>query len=193
MAILKPARQGVLDGACGFYATTHAISILVPDLSREYIFEAVIRSAMQDGDPMNFIKGTRRGTIKNILSRTISLLNQQFSGSLQGSFKFSIPYWQTAPLSRKDFFSTFNGLNYKSGKSAILGYSNKPTNDPGAHYHHWTVAREFYGDVFVTHDSSGEKKLISSSEMRVNDYHHSYHSGQPYFMESDDVFIVEFS
>lgn len=193
MTILKPEKQGTLDGACGFYSVTHAISILVPKLSREYIFEAVVRSAMKDGNPMSFVKGTGRGTLKKTLSRTIAMLNDQFSTSLEGSLKFSIPYWQSAPVSRKDFFLTFSGLNCKFGKSAIIGYSNKSTSDPSDHYHHWTVVREFDGDTFVTYDSGEEKNKISISEMRVNDESRSYHSGQPYFINSDDVFIVEFS
>ncbi|MFA6921416.1 MAG: hypothetical protein WC216_06195 [Gallionella sp.] len=181
----KPAKQGQLDGAGGFYAATHALSILAPKIPREYIFEAVIWAAMQDGNPMNFVKGTRRGTVKNILSRTIALLNAQFTDN---QFDFSIPYWQSQPEDRKAFFSTFDNLSHKNGMVAIIGYAHKP--DPINHYHHWTVVREFDGECFTTFDSGGEKIKIGMSEMRVNDPHFSYHSAQPYFMNSDDIFLV---
>ena len=71
---------------------------------------------------------------------------------------------------------------------AIVGYSHKP--DPINHYHHWTVVRKFDGNFFTTFDSSSEKIKIGISEMRVNDTSFSYHSGQPYFMNSNDIFLV---
>ncbi|MFZ4534931.1 hypothetical protein [Propionivibrio sp.] len=190
MKIGKPSKQGVLDGACGFYATTHALSILAPSLSREYIFEAVIRSAMQDTDPMRFVIGTSRGTIKNTLSRTISLLNKAFGVQLGAGYYSFIPYWQTAPINRKEFFKTFEGIDHKSGKVAILGYSYKPTSNSLDHAHHWTVIREFKDNGLVTYDSSGQKKIIPVSEVRVNDTHNEFHSSQPYFINSDDLFLV---
>ena len=193
MAMIRPSKQGVLDGTCGFYSTTNAISILAPSLPREYIFEAVIRSAMQDTDPMRFVIGTNRGTIKNTLSRTIALLNNAFGQKLGGEFDFSIPYWQTAPSERRHFIASLDGIHHKCGKIAILGYSYKPTSSPSDRYDHWTVIREFDGNRLVTYDSSGGKQIIPVSEIRVNDTHNAFHSSQPYFINSDDLFIITFS
>lgn len=62
--IIKPAKQGQLDGACGFYAILNAMTALEHPLQRKEVFTQVIAAFMQDVNFSSYFDGTRRGTIK---------------------------------------------------------------------------------------------------------------------------------
>ena len=72
---IKPAIQGHLDGACGFYAIVNAIHLLEPDIPQQELFNIAFSTFIQDGNPMAFIEGTSRGTIKNVLSRLLEYIH----------------------------------------------------------------------------------------------------------------------
>jgi hypothetical protein len=79
MAVKKrPALQGELDGACGFYAIANGIHLLEPELALPEIFPIILQQYVFDGDPMGFVNGIARGSLKNTLSRTMALLNAEY-------------------------------------------------------------------------------------------------------------------
>ena len=51
MAVKKrPALQGELDGACGFYAIANGIHLLEPELALPEIFPIILQQYVFDGD-----------------------------------------------------------------------------------------------------------------------------------------------
>jgi len=188
---IKPAKQGELDSACGFYSIVNAIHLLEPDLSKDMLFTQTIRAFLYDGDPMRFVHGTNRGTIKNTLSRLLSYLHKNYDffddkDGYQYQFKFSLPYWiNNGTRSRKDVLSLIEESNFKSKKISIIGYRNQEEN-----YDHWTVVKQTKKDSLITHDSSGESARIELSQLRVDSKQKSNVS-RPYNLYSEDLIIIE--
>lgn len=190
---IKPAKQGELDGACGFYAITNAIHLLEPDLTTSEIFSVVFRNFLLDGDPQRIIVGTNRGTIKNTLSRTISEINNDYTLSNNDgtpyAFNFTMPFWHsTKERSRDVVINTLRSANHRKGCVAIMGYGYaQDKNSP--EYDHWTVIRDIDDDGIITHDSSVEKKRVLFSEIRV-DSSQKTNQVRPYNIYSRDVFLI---
>lgn len=190
---LLPAKQGNLDGACGFYAIVNAIHLLEPELPQQELFNVAIGAFIQDGDPMAFVEGTSRGTIKNVLSRLIEYIHTSYELTDNKTdqpyqLRFSIPYWikDTSP-SRKEVLDVLAQSNFRKGTTCILGYE---MNDGESEYAHWTVIKGFKDGNFITHDSSGEVKKISLNTVRV-DSKLSKHSQRPFNFLSEDIFVIE--
>lgn len=191
---VKPAKQGELDGACGFYAVTNAISILEPDLLPHEVFRMTWESFLVDGDPMRIIEGTTRGNLKNILSRTVEKINLGYDLTYENgnSYKlsFAVPYWRHAKdRERGEVIDVLREANYKKGCVAIIGYGFSK-DDFAPPYAHWTVVKEVTEECMVTHDSSGEKKEIHFSEIRVDSFHQKSHVSRPFNVFSSDIFLV---
>lgn len=95
---IKPSKQGDLDGACGFYAVVNALRSLEPELNENELFTQTIKAHLADGNPMSFVEGIFRGSIKNVLSRVLDYLglNYDFTYNITAVpyiFDFKIPYW----------------------------------------------------------------------------------------------------
>lgn len=190
----RPARQGELDGACGFYAITNALHLLEQELTKEEIFAVALREFFRDGDPMLIVNGTFRGAIKNTLSRTMAALNHEYElvenrGGSPYELTFSIPYWQLEKeRDRKDVLDTIALADSKAGRVVIMGYQyNKTKGEEG--YNHWTVIRKVTEEGLVTYDSDKEAKLIPYSNIRI-DSAHGHHGSRPWNIFSKDLFIL---
>lgn len=190
---LLPAKQGHLDGACGFYAVVNAINLLEPELPQQELFNVAISAFIQDGNPMAFVEGTNRGTIKNVLSRLIAYIHSTYEltdnkTNQAYQLTLSIPYWiKNTARSRQDIIDILSQSDYHKGTVCILGYG---MNDGEDDYEHWTVVKALKGDNVITHDSSGEAKKISLDTVRV-DSKLTKHSQRPYNFYSEDLFIIE--
>lgn len=186
---IKPAQQGELDGACGFYSIVNAIHLIEPDLPKDMLFTQTISAFLYDGDPMRFVHGTNRGTIKNTLSRLLSYLHKNYDffddkTGHQYQFKFSLPYWSNDKArSRKDVLNLLEEASFKSGKVCIIGYGNQGDE-------HWTVVKQYKKENLITHDSSGESPKIELSQLRVDSKQKSNVS-RPYNIYSEDLIIIE--
>lgn len=191
---MKPAKQGNLDGACGFYAIVNAINLLEPDIPHQELFNVVISTFIQDGNPMAFIEGTRRGTIKNVLSRLLEYIHSNYELTDNTTnepyrIKFSIPYWvNDIERSRKDVIDTLSQANYRKGTVCILGFEMNDGDEQD--YAHWTVIKGFKDGYFNTHDSSGEAKKINLGTIRI-DSQQRKNSQRPYNFISAYIFVIE--
>ena len=190
---LKPAKQGQLDGACGFYSIVNAIHLLEPELPPQELFSEAISAFIQDGDPMAFVEGTRRGTVKNVLSRVIGYIHSYYEltddkTNQPYQLTFSIPYWvKDTERSRQDVIDILGQSNYRKGTVCILGYE---MNDGVNSCKHWTVIKGFKDDNVITHDSGGGAKKISLNTVRV-DSKLSKHSQRPFNFLSEDIFVIQ--
>ncbi|MBB1440551.1 hypothetical protein H5202_18110 [Shewanella sp. SG41-4] len=191
---IKPAKQGHLDGACGFYAIVNAIHLLEPDLPQKELFNITISTFIQDGNPMAFIEGTNRGTIKNVLSRLLEYIHSNYELTDNTTdepyrIKFSIPYWvKDNDRSRKDVIDTLSQANYRKGTVCILGFGMNDGDE--LDYAHWTVIKGFKDRCFITHDSGQEAKKINLDTIRI-DSQQRKNSQRPYNYFSEDIFILE--
>tara|TARA_R110002126_G_scaffold92914_3_gene220332 strand:- start:650 stop:1258 length:609 start_codon:yes stop_codon:yes gene_type:complete len=191
---IKPAKQGHLDGACGFYAIVNAIHLLEPDLPQKELFNITISTFIQDGNPMAFIEGTNRGTIKNVLSRLLEYIHSNYELTDNTTdepyrIKFSIPYWvKDNDRSRKDVIDTLSQANYRKGTVCILGFGMNDGDE--LDYAHWTVIKGFKDRCFITHDSGQEAKKINLDTIRI-DSQQRKNSQRPYNFFSEDIFILE--
>lgn len=191
---IKPAKQGNLDGACGFYAIVNAIHLLEPDIPQQELFNVVISTFIKDGDPMAFIEGTRRGTIKNVLSRLLEYIHSNYELTDNTTnepyrIKFSIPYWiNDIERSRKDVIDTLSQANYRKGTVCILGFAMNDGDE--LDYAHWTVIQAFKDRCFITHDSGEEAKKINLDTIRI-DSQQRKNSQRPYNFFSEDIFVIE--
>lgn len=187
---IKPAKQGELDGACGFYAITNAIHLLEPDLNKEQVFSSTFRGFIQDGNPMAFIEGTRRGSIKNALSRVLEDLHSNFDFTDNHTeeaykFKLSIPYWRDdKERTRASVIEQLKSANYSKGIVCLLGYENQQHG-----YAHWTVVKQVKNDHLFTHDSSGEIKKIPLDLVRVDSSQKS-NKARPFNIWSDHLMVL---
>jgi hypothetical protein len=191
---IKPAKQGNLDGACGFYAIVNAIHLLEPDIPQQELFNVVISTFIKDGDPMAFIEGTRRGTIKNVLSRLLEYIHSNYELTDNTTnepyrIKFSIPYWiNDIERSRKDVIDTLSQANYRKGTVCILGFGMNDGDE--LDYAHWTVIKAFKDRCFITHDSGEEANKINLDTIRI-DSQQRKNSQRPYNFFSEDIFVIE--
>lgn len=199
MKVVKPKKQGNLDGACGFYSVANAVNLLT-EIDPDITFRCLIESMLQDKNPMCFVDGMERGTLKDIISRTFKRLNandfelidEETGDDYIPGLKCQIPYWQTEPTNRGDFINLLKGVDLvKNGVVAIIGYDYRPDED-GAQYSHWTVVNKVTDKNLITFDSSDERKLISWDKVRVSSSSDdkSYHSKRPFFIFPKDVFLI---
>ena len=199
MKVLKPKKQGNLDGACGFYSVANAVDLLT-EIDPDVTFRCLIESMLQDKDPMCFIDGMERGTLKDIISRTFKKLNsdelelvdEDTGESYVPSLKCNIPYWQTEPSNRDDFVSLMTEVDMnKTGAVAIIGYDYRP-DENGAEYSHWTVVKKVTEKNLITFDSGDERKLIPWDKVRVSSRSDDkkYNTKRPYFIFPKDVFLI---
>ncbi|MGR3983487.1 hypothetical protein [Pseudoalteromonas sp. 1181_04] len=186
---VKPVKQGDLDGACGFYAIVNALKTLEPDLNENELFTQVIGSYMVDGDFKNFFEGTRRGSIKNTLSRVIEYINNRYdlfddkTNELY-KLKFTIPYWyKDTPRTRKKVLEKINQADNGKNMVCIIGYEHE-------HGGHWSVVKKISAKGMHMVDSSYEKPIIPLDETRV-DGNQKPSKSKPYKLDSDDIFIIE--
>ncbi|MBS6737115.1 MAG: hypothetical protein KH310_03385 [Enterobacteriaceae bacterium] len=193
MAVKKrPALQGELDGACGFYAIANGIHLLEPELTLPEIFPIILQQYVFDGDPMGFVNGIARGSLKNTLSRTMALLNAEYEfydpkTREQWQFTFSMPYWHNdKPRDRRDILDTLSLANHKEGRVIIQAYDY---NDGEQEYSHWTVISKVTDEGLATWDSSKEVKCIPFDKIRVDSIQHS-NIARPWNIRSADTFVL---
>lgn len=194
--ISKAAKHGELDGACGFYAITNALHLLEPELEKSDVFKCVWESFLKDGNPMCIIKGTTRGSLKNILSRTIDAIHAGYElfdeEGKPYSFGISIPFWHHGKeRDRNDVMNEIGQADFRNGSVVIIGYQYASLPQGEDECNHWTVIREIKEDCLITHDSSYESKRIPLSAIRVDSFSQSYHSARPYNIYSQDVFVIK--
>ncbi|MEE3662556.1 hypothetical protein V2I52_11590 [Brenneria sp. g21c3] len=188
----RPAKQGQLDGACGFYAIVNALHVLEPELEQKELFYITLSAFLSDGNPMGFVDGTRRGTIKNTLSRVISLLNKDYSftddkNGTPYQFGFNIPFWiKDKERNRKTVLDTLSSANYRRGQVCILGYEYCSAERA---YNHWTVIKNVRDNILMTFDSDEEARTISLDHARV-DSGQGRNNSRPYNIISGDIFII---
>ncbi|MFH0226220.1 hypothetical protein ACGRPS_17090 [Vibrio furnissii] len=190
---VKPARQGDLDGACGFYAIVNAIHILEPELDRIKLLDWAMRGYLVDGDPMNFFRGTYRGSVKNTLRRLIDRLNNHPDFELVDDmtnvayeFDFSMPFWMDCP-DREKVLEYLTNANNKEGRVCIMAYDyDDGDREP---YAHWTVIKGVTDGQLLTHDSSGEIRKIGLDRLRV-DAENNKHKSRPFNIRGKDIFII---
>lgn len=191
---IKPSKQGDLDGACGFYAVVNALKSLEPDLDAQELFTQTLRSHLYDGDPMRFINGTNRGSIKNVLSRVIEYLHENFTftdnkSGLEYEFCTKMPFWRAdKERNRQSMLAVLKQADFKAGKVCIIGYGYGDGNGE-ANYAHWTVVTKFSDDGLHLFDSDREKKFISFDSIRVDSKQYS-NVARPYNIYSEDIFII---
>ena len=192
---IKPAKQGQLDGACGFYAILNAMTALEHSLQRKEVFTQVIAAFMQDGNFSKYFDGTKRGTIKNTLSRVIDYFNTEFEFFDDKTqecfqFEFSIPYWLkgTSP-SRKEVLEYLDLADNGKEYICIVGYdfyTGDPNEPLGGH---WSVVRKTSEKGLHMLDSSEEKSIIPLGELTVDSSRNPGPS-KPYNLTSADIFII---
>jgi len=186
---VKPVKQGDLDGACGFYAIVNALKTLEPDLNESELFTQVIGSYMLDGDFNNFFEGTRRGSIKNTLSRVIEYINNRYDlfndKTLElYEFNFTIPYWyKDTPRTRKKVLEVIKQADNGKNKVCIIGYDYEQGG-------HWSVVKKVTDKGMHMVDSSYEKPIIHFDDAKVDSVHKPNRS-KPYNLCSGDIFIIE--
>jgi hypothetical protein len=183
------AKQGDLNGACGFYAIANAIHLLEPELTQKEIFSLVFMEVVQDGNPSWFLDGTYRGSIKNTLSRVLKKLHEKYSFTLGNgnpyTINFDIPYWiENKPRSRADVLGILSSADHKQGNVALMGYIY---NDGEREYAHWTVIKQYKDGYLYTFDSDNEVKKIALDDIRI-DARNDQHASRPYNIISGDLF-----
>lgn len=192
---LRPHVQGDLDGACGFYAIVNALRLLEPELDGEELFKFAIRGFLESGNPMAIVEGTRRGAIKNTLSRTIASVHSEFllnnGDGTPYRFGFNIPYWQSMPSGRAEAISHLETLGPAKGVVAIFAYEKwQDKADPDERYAHWSVISKLHDGELHTFDSSGEQKRIPLRSVRFDDQREIAHATRPYNLWSEYLFLV---
>ena len=65
----KPQKQGVQDGACGFYAIGNSISILIPKEPVDEIFKIIFKYYLENENGEHFIEGMYRNKLNSILNQ----------------------------------------------------------------------------------------------------------------------------
>lgn len=192
---LKPSKQGQLDGACGFYSIVNAIYSLEPDFDRDEIFAQAYAANLLDGDPMNFIDGTRRGTIKNVLSRVIDFLHEYYelTDNETGNpyrLVFKMPFWHLDKnRDRKAVLNFLKQADNEAGIVCIIGYEYKPSDDVESHYYHWSVVTKATEKGLEFFDSGNEDDDVSYDKIRV-DGQQNFHIARPYNITSSDLFVI---
>lgn len=189
---IKPSTQGELDGACGFYAVVNALKSLEPELDADELFTQVLKAHLVDGDPMRFVNGTLRGTIKNIASRVIKYLDEHYDfydNKTNEPYRFDvkIPFWhQEKERTRNQVLDILKKSNYKAGTVCIIGYSYVDFEN---HYAHWSVVKNASDLGLHLFDSDKEKAVISFEEIRVDSIQQS-NVARPYNLFSEDIFVI---
>jgi hypothetical protein len=189
---VNPAKQGSLDGACGFYAIANAIHLLEPELKQKEVFYLAFKEFLKDGgNPMRFINGTNRGSIKNTLSRIIKKLHETYLFTLDNgspySINFEIPFWlEDKPRTRNDVLEVLSSAKYKKGCVVLMGYT---FNDGNGDYAHWTVIKECKDGYLHTFDSDSENKRINLDDIRI-DAQREQHASRPYNVASAELFKI---
>ncbi len=192
---LRPHIQGELDGACGFYAIVNALRLLEPELEGKELFNFAMRGFLESGNPMAFSEGTRRGSIKNTLSRTIASVHSEFilknEDGTPYRFGFNIPYWQSMPSRRAEVISQLENLSPANGVVAVIAFEKwKDKANPQGRYAHWTVISKLLDGDLHTFDSDGEQMKIPLRSVRFDDQREIAHSARPYNLWSDYLFLV---
>jgi hypothetical protein len=144
------------------------------------------------GDPMRLVDGTNRGSIKNVLSRTLHSLNNdyEFVEDRDGSpyqLAFKMPYWKAKPATRAEVLSHLGKTGCINSTVAMIGYSY---SDLEKEYHHWTVIKALKDDALYTFDSDNEGKKIFLDAVRFDDARKGSHISRPYNINSRDLFLV---
>lgn len=202
MIIIEPQKQGELDGACGLYSVTNALNLLT-GIDPDVTFRCLVESMLQDKNPMCFVDGMRRGTLRDIISRTFKRLNEggiklidEFTGEkYMPNLSFQIPYWQSEPTNRSELIKLMKSIDLnKNGVVAIMGYEfSQHKHTPS--YAHWTVIKKVTDKSLITFDSSGERKVIPWSKVRISSSNDDkkFHSETPYFLFPKDLFLISSS
>jgi hypothetical protein len=192
---IKPSLQGHLDGACGFYAVVNALQAIEPDFDARELFTQAIKAHLKDGNPMSFVEGTMRGSIKNVLSRVIDYIHENYEltdkiTKQRYYFDVKIPFWHNdKERSRKDVLSILQKSDYSQGTVCIVGYQFNDGDDDNA-YAHWSVIRSADEKSLKTLDSSKEKVSIEYDEIRVDSMSQVRNSSRPYNIISADIFVI---
>lgn len=191
---IKPSKQGELDGACGFYAVVNALRCLEPDLEAHELFTQTLKAHLLDGNPMSFVDGTNRGSIKNVLSRVVEYLHANYELTDNKTkksycFKVNIPYWHLdKDRDRKHVIETIKQADFKAGTVCIIGYQycRGDEND----YAHWSVVRKVSEKGLHLIDSDQEKTTIALEELRVDSKKQASNLARPFNLNSGDIFLI---
>lgn len=193
---IKPSKQGELDGACGFYAVVNALRCLEPDLEAGELFTQTLKAHLLDGNPMSFVDGTNRGTIKNVFSRVIDYLHANYELTDNKTkkpyfFDLKIPYWRLdKERDRKHVLETIRQADFKAGTVCIIGYEYVSGDEDDEDYAHWSVVRKVSETGLNLVDSSKEKMLITFDELRVDSKKQKSNLARPYNLKSGDIFLI---
>tara|TARA_Y100001973_G_C5199214_1_gene336449 strand:+ start:2394 stop:2999 length:606 start_codon:yes stop_codon:yes gene_type:complete len=185
---IKPAKQGDLNGACGFYAIVNALHALEHSLDQRELFTQVFDAFLQDGNHKNFIDGTYRGTIKNTLSRVVEYLNNEYQmyddKTLElYEIEFTIPYWlKDTPRTRKQVIDQISQADNGKECICIVGYDHQAGG-------HWSVVRKVSEKGLHMFDSDQEKRIIPLSELTI-DSSRKPSDSRPYNFCSADIFVI---
>jgi hypothetical protein len=185
---IKPAKQGELDGACGFYAIVNAIHALEPSFDKPELFSQVLAAFLRDGDYMSYFNGTRRGTIKNTLSRVLDYLNSHFDMYHDKTqefyeFEFSIPYWLgDTSRNRKQVLEQMAQADNAKNCVCIVGYDHQTGG-------HWSVVKKVSDRGLHMLDSGNEKSIIPPDDLTIDSSRNPGPSKQ-YNFTSEDIFVI---
>lgn len=152
----------------------------------------VFKEIIEDGNPMRFLDGTLRGSIKNSLSRVLKKLHGAYVFTLDGNpytINFEIPYWlgpDEKPRNRDDVLRILGAADHKQGNVVLMGYTY---NDGCQDYAHWTVIKQCKDGYLHTFDSSEEGKKIALDDIRI-DAQREQHASRPYNIISGDLFQI---
>ena len=186
----KPAKQGQLEGACGFYAIANAIHLLEPELKQQEIFYWAFKGFLQEDNPRRLLDGTYRGSIKNTLNQVLKKLHEEYIFTLNGNpytINFEIPYWlDVKPRTRNDVLERLRAVDYKQGNIALMGYHY---NDGNTEYANWTVVGQCKNEYLYTFDSSNEAKKIALDDICI-DAKHDQNVSRSYNVVSGNLFQI---
>ncbi|KJS02690.1 MAG: hypothetical protein VR65_04435 [Desulfobulbaceae bacterium BRH_c16a] len=181
----KPQKQGVQDGACGFYAIGNAISILIPKVPVDEIFKIIFKYYLENENGEHFIEGMYRNKLNSILTHTVETLNEKGHGI--GVYR---PFWNNTANSLGDFKENiFEHFKENCIATAIIGYEYCKIDPESDYYSHWTTINRTTTKSFYTFDSDQERKFIPLSKCRIWD-DKKRHKSRPYKIDTTATFFL---
>lgn len=181
----KPQKQGVQDGACGFYAIGNSISILIPKEPVDEIFKIIFKYYLENENGEHFIEGMYRNKLNSILNHTVKTLNAE-------GFQIEIyrPFWKKTANSLGEFKENiFKHFEINKKATAIIGYEYCKDDQECDYYSHWTTINRTTTKSLYTFDSSQERKYIPLSRCRIWD-DKQRHKSRPYKIDTTATFFL---
>jgi len=175
---MTPARQGDLDGACGFYAVVNAVQLLYPKIDRTRLFNHIVHDHTQ-----HFVHGTGRNQLNRVLQKAESFMASRRVGM---PIRIERPFWKCTPATLEEYWETLRNMQGES-EVPIIGYEfnkgDKPNTDA-----HWSVVRKVTKKHLILHDSDGTKRIPRERSQRISEY--IRHQRRPYFLDTTATFVI---